>query len=209
MGGEIAITFETLYDILMREKQRDELLPLDPNFFQDVITYLREKMKVWEKVNKDDDLFSMGERDKIESEIKNTRKVIKDIYERREKKILELAINKSRIGQDIEVPHLLKEEQQFFQSLARLLDQYRHGVLLNLLQMKLPSVAEEKVVVEIQSREQKPKKTIMVRFIHPVPKFVGSDLSIYGPFDEDDMANVPHDVAQILVEKGRAEEVKG
>ena len=83
MGEEIAITFETLYDLLMREKQREELLPLEPSFFQDVIHYLQEKMKVWEKISKDDDLFSAGERDKIEIELRNIHKVLKDLYERR------------------------------------------------------------------------------------------------------------------------------
>ncbi|HLC74711.1 MAG TPA: hypothetical protein VJH88_02540 [Candidatus Nanoarchaeia archaeon] len=208
MGGEIAITFETLYDILMREKQRDELLPLDPNFYQDVITYLQEKKKVWERISKDDDLFSLGERDKIEGEIKNTRKVLKDIYERREKKIIELALNRSRIGQELELPNVLSEERKFFDTLATTLDRYRHGVLLNLLQMKMPVVQEGKVVVEIEAKKQKPKETMLVRFIHAVPKFVGSDLAIYGPFDEDDAANVPKDVGELLVKKGRAEEVK-
>ena len=208
MGDEIAITFETLYDILMREKQRDELLPLDPLFFQNVIIYLQEKKKIWENIGKDDDLFRLGERDQIENEIKNIRKVLKDIYERREKKIIDLALNKSRIGQDIEIPHLLKEEQQFFESLAHILDNYRHGVLFQVLHMKMPQVEEKKMVVEIEARPQKQKETMMVRFVHAVPKFVASDLAIYGPFDEDDMANVPKDVGELLVKKKRAEEVK-
>lgn len=208
MGDEIAITFETLYDILMREKQRDELLPLDPHFFVNAITYLQEKMKIWESISKDDDLFRLGERDHIENEIKNIRKVLKDIYERREKKILELALNKSRIGQDIEIPHLLAEEQQFFEALAHVLDNYRHGVLFQVLHMKMPNVEDKKMVVEIEPMQKKQKETMAIRFLHAVPKFVGSDIAIYGPFDEDDMANVPKDVGELLVKKKRAEEVK-
>src|SRR3989344_1142588 len=153
MGSEIAITFETLYDILMREKQREDLLPLEPSFFQDVITYLQEKMKVWEKMSGDTDLFRLGERDKIENEIKSTRKILKDIYERREKKIIGLAVNKSRIGSELEAQNLLNEERTFFESVAGVLDQYRHGVLLNLLQMKLPEIKQQKqtsVVVELE-----------------------------------------------------------
>jgi DNA replication initiation complex subunit (GINS family) len=208
MGGEIAITFETLYDILMREKQREELLQLEPNFYQDVITYLQEKMKVWEKISKDNDLFSLGERDKVDAEIKNIRKILKDIYERREKKIIELAVNKSRIGHALDVNNLLNEERQFFESVAHVLDQYRHGVLFNLLQMKLPQIDEKKVVVEVEKKEEKSKETMLVRFIHAVPKFVGSDLAVYGPFDEADVASLPKDVSEILINKKRAEEVK-
>ena len=49
---------------------------------------------------------------------------------------------------------------------------------------------------------------MLVRFIHAVPKFVGSDLAIYGPFDENDVASLPKDVSEILINKKRAEEVK-
>ena len=209
MGGEIAITFETLYDILMREKQQEELLQLEPSFFQDVINYLQEKMKVWEKISKETDLFSLGERDKVEAEIKNIRKLLKDIYERREKKIIGLAVNKSRIGHALDVNNLLKEEKQFLESIATILDQYRHGVLLNVLQMKQPQVEEKKFIVEVeQKKKEKTKETMLVRFIHAVPKFVGSDLAIYGPFDENDVASLPKDVSEILINKKRAEEVK-
>ncbi|MBI4152922.1 DNA replication complex GINS family protein [Candidatus Woesearchaeota archaeon] len=209
MGGEMAITFETLYDILMREKQQEELLQLEPTFFQDVIHYLQEKMVVWEKISKETDLFSLGERDKVEAEIKNIRKLMKDIYERREKKIISIAVSKSRIGHALDVNNLLKEEKQFLESVAAVLDQYRHGVLLNVLQMKTPQIEEQKLVVEVeQKKKEKTKETMLVRFIHAVPKFVGSDLAIYGPFDENDVASLPKDVSEILINKKRAEEVK-
>lgn len=213
MGEEIALTFETLYDILMREKQRDELLPLDPSFFQDLVTYLREKMKIWEKISQDTDLFSLGEKDKVEAELKNIRKVIKDVYERREKKIIELALNKSRVGRELDASYLLQEERQLFNSLSGMLDRYRSGVLFNLIKMELPHIEDERIMVELgQEKEhnvqEKPKETALLRFLHPVPKFVGSDLSVYGPFDEESVASLPKDVAQILVQKKRAEEIK-
>ena len=214
MGAEIAITFETLYDLLIREKQRDELLLLEPTFFADVIIYLREKMKIWEKISSDNDLFSEGERDKVETELKSIRKVLKDLYERREKKIIDLAINKSRIGHGLEARNLLDEEKQLFESIAQVLDRHRRGILLNLLKMELPRVEEHKVVVELSSEAlaaekiAAPKQTVMVRFLHAVPKFVGSDLFVYGPFDEEDVANLPKDVATILIQKKRAEEIK-
>lgn len=214
MGGEIALTFETLYDILMREKQREELVPIDPQFFQNVILYLKEKISIWERISKETDVFSLGERDKIEAEIKNTRKVLKDIYERREKKIIGLAVNKSRIGHGLEADHLLEVEKKFFDALVGVLDSYRHGILFNLLNMNAPHVEEKKVVVEIsgsetvEPRKQEQKELLMVRFVHAVPKFIGNDLAVYGPFDEDDVANIPREAAQILITKKRAEEIK-
>jgi DNA replication initiation complex subunit (GINS family) len=212
MGEEIAITFETLYDILMREKQRDDLLALEPSFFRDVIIYLQEKMAVWEKVSKDNDLFTLGEQDKIQSEMKNTRKILKDIYERREKKIIDIAINKSRIGQELDVNNLLEEEMKMYESVVATLDQFRNGVLLNVLHMKPPEVKEKKVVVDLEMPAAKKakivKQTVMIRFTQAIPKFVGSDSAVYGPFDQDDVAAVPADVADILVMKERAVKIK-
>ncbi len=45
----------------------------------------------------------------------------------------------------------------------------------------------------------------MVRFISAVPKFVGPELEVYGPFEPEDMASLPKKMANILVKKGRAE----
>ncbi len=215
MGEEIALTFETLYDLLMREKQREELLPLEPSFFQDVIHYLREKMRIWEKISQDNDLFSVGERDKVEGELRNIRRVLKDLYERREKKIIDLALNSSRVGRNLDVGSLLPEEHHLIESLMNILDRYRHGVLFNLVKMELPRVEEKKIVVEFEGngtptppREQKPRETMLVRFVHPVPKFVGSDLCVYGPFTEESVASLPKDVARVLIQKKRVEEMR-
>jgi len=47
-----------------------------------------------------------------------------------------------------------------------------------------------------------------VRFIKPVPKFLGPELETYGPFEEQDIASLPSKVANILIRKERAEEIK-
>lgn len=209
MGEEIAITFETLYDLLMREKQREELLQLEPSFYQDVISYLQEKMRAWERIKQETDLFSLGERDKIEAELKNIRKVLKDLYEKREKKIIDTALNKSRVGHALDATNLLDEERKFFDSIVNVMDRFRKGVLLNLFKMEMPNVSAEVLGVSIdEKKEIKQKETRMIRFLHAVPKFVGSDLAIYGPFDENDVGNLPKDVSQVLINKKRAEEIK-
>jgi len=49
--------------------------------------------------------------------------------------------------------------------------------------------------------------TKLVRFLHPVPKFVGRELEVYGPFEREDIANLPKEIAEVLIIKGRAEEM--
>ena len=209
MGEEIKITFETLYDLLMREKQREELSKLDESFFRDVIDYLKQKLAVLEKIGKDNDLFAIGEKDKIEAELKSIRKVLRDLYERREKKIIDMALNKSRTGSTmIDTDAMLEEEREFFEDAAEIMDRYRKGVLMNLFKADMPSMEQRKMVVNNDEKEEKQKETMAVRFINAVPKFVGSDMKVYGPFGQEDVSNLPKDVGQLLIEKGRVEEIK-
>ena len=210
MGEEIRITFETLYDLLIREKQREELLKLDESFFGDVIDYLKQKLAMLEKVSEDNDLFTIGEKDKIEAELKSIRKILRDLYERREKKIMDIALNKSRTGSNlIDTDAMLEEEREFFEDVVEVLDKYRRGVLMNLFKADMPSIEQQKTVADNKEKEEKQKETMAVRFTHAVPKFVGSDMKVYGPFDQEDVSNLPKDVGQLLVEKGRVEEIKG
>ena len=41
--GDVIITYETLYELLMREKSRAEIQKLDNDFFNDVIKYIKDK----------------------------------------------------------------------------------------------------------------------------------------------------------------------
>lgn len=46
-----------------------------------------------------------------------------------------------------------------------------------------------------------------VKIKSDVPEFMGTDLETYGPFDEGDQADLPDDNAEILVNRGNAEEL--
>ena len=48
----------------------------------------------------------------------------------------------------------------------------------------------------------------LLRILEQVPQFVGTDLEVYGPFIPEDVANIPADVANLLVETGSAEQMK-
>lgn len=45
-----------------------------------------------------------------------------------------------------------------------------------------------------------------VKIVSGVPEFMGTDLESYGPYDEGDKAVIPEDNAEILVNRGNAEE---
>ena len=218
MPQEVVITYETLFELLQREKERNDLQRLEPTFFNDVISYIKDKKKVLEA--KSDSMFAHEEIKKTERQLENIYKIIKELYERREKKIMIIAIDKSRTKSNlIDTTALLKEERVVFDALTGLLDTYRDAILYSVLNEKMPFMQpsdlpsrkplENKKTEENFKTALELKKPIkLVRFMHPVPKFVGPELEEYGPFDEEDIASLPAEVADVLMGKGRAEEIK-
>ena len=61
------------------------------------------------------------------------------------------------------------------------------------------------VISEDSEEETGGNDKVEVEFSGEVPKFMGTDLEEYGPFEEGDTAEVPEDNAEILVEKDKAE----
>jgi len=44
---EVNITYETLFELMRREKMREDLQEISPSFFDDVLEYLIEKQKIF------------------------------------------------------------------------------------------------------------------------------------------------------------------
>ena len=221
---EVNITYETLFELLKRERDRTDLQKLEPTFFNNFVDYLNEKM---EMLGKEDALFSYDEKKKVEKQIENARRIIKGIYERREKKVLNIALTKSRTKSDvIDTSSFLDNERRFFDEIVKVLDVFRNEVIDNVIEgkqisaltiesKKINKVADEDAQIKsgtnpvaVENKE-KVKNIKLVRFLYAVPKFVGKELELYGPFEEEYIANLPSDIADILIGKGRVEEIKG
>ncbi|PIZ50937.1 hypothetical protein COY27_05310 [Candidatus Woesearchaeota archaeon CG_4_10_14_0_2_um_filter_33_13] len=139
--GDIKITLETLYDVLRNEKKREDLQKLDDTFYIDVVMYLREKNAFLDTKRDKDDLFASAEREKLEYEIRSIKRILKEIYEKREKKILDITLNRSRTNSDIiDTSSMLKEEKDFYDKILEIMDQYRSGILFQLFKAELPSL---------------------------------------------------------------------
>mgnify|MGYP001606625505 FL=1 len=207
---EVLITYETLFELLKRERERSDLQKLEPGFFSDTISYIKDKKKILDA--KSDSVFAPEERKKTERQLENIYKIIKELYEKREKKIMQLALDKSRTQSNlIDTTPLLKEEKVFFDAATDLLDSYRQAILYTVLNEKLPFMApleEKKQKTEFKSALEISKSTRLVRFSYHVPKFVGTELEEYGPFEEEDIANLPIEIAEVLINKGKAEEIR-
>jgi DNA replication initiation complex subunit (GINS family) len=206
---EVNITYEVLFELLKKEKDTADLQKLDPSFFNDFVSYLNEKKNM---LGKEDTLFSYDEKKKTEKQIENAKRIVKEIYERREKKILNIALLKSRTKSNvIDTSSLLENEKKFLDEIVKVLDTFRSSIINNIIDGKYASEItmqkEETGKKDVEPEEG--KSTKLVRFLCSVPKFVGKELEEYGPFAEEDIANLPAEIADVLIGKGRVEEIKG
>lgn len=209
MENNEIITYEKLYDLLRKEKYSQELQQINPEFFKEVINYLEEKTAILNSQKSKDSIFS-SETEKTEKQLKNIKKIVKDIYERRENKIIKLALFSSRINEKDISPSLLPEEKQFFLETLDVLNRFRKEILESVIEKKMPVVKESKPksIKREESQSESTEETKIVRLTNSLPKFVANDLNIYGPFEEEDTAILPKKTANILIKKKRAEEIK-
>jgi len=195
----MTITYETLYELLRTEKYKKELQTLSNTFLQDVIEYLQEKENIIQSQEQQDSLFS-SEINKTKRQLENTKRILKELYERRERKIIDLALLSSRSKEPQEISSMLPQEHEHFQNILTNLDIARNNILFSILSKKLPSIKPKTI-----KTENKQNKTI--RFVKPVPKFLDTELNIHGPFEKEDIASLPSKIANLLITKQRAEEI--
>lgn len=192
------ITHEAIYEILAKEKTRQDLQKIDIDFFKQLSSYLEEKEII---------LKSQKEKNSFPEEIKRTEKQLRtikqlsnEIIERRKRKILDLALLNSRTESAEKARNLLPNEESLYNEIRSLLAQF------SIIEKENISNRGETKVLKNQNSEN--MNTTLVRFINSVPKFVGTDSIVYGPFIKEDIANLPEETAQILISKNRAEKIQ-
>lgn len=208
------ITFEKLYDLVRKEKTNEEIQELNPETYKQLVDYLNNKIQIYKEAKEK----NLKDTDQIKIQIVSARKLIKEFYERRERKILHLAINKSRTKQ-ADDSRLLDQEKPILNESTEILNKYRKEILLNLVNAKLPCSETQEQPIEV-TQEGKPEtlqnnkepeiiqkepETVKIKFTGSVPKFLGKEMEIYGPFEPDDEITIDKDIANILINKEKAE----
>lgn len=209
------ITYESLYEMLRLEKFRKELQKVDPNYYENVINYLKDKREILKSQESKDSVFASKSVSKTRKQIENVQKILRELYERRESKIIQMALFCSRMGNEPEDRGVfLKREEIFFDQMVKMFNCQREEVLDSLLKCNLPGGFEPKVVSasviepkSIKKEEEVQKDRQRVKFLDIVPKFVGEDLNIYGPFEKEQEAELPFKVVELLTKVGKVEKI--
>jgi DNA replication initiation complex subunit (GINS family) len=220
------LTYEGLFDTLRREKSRDELQALERNLYSRVRDFLATKEDAARSAGT---TTLAGTRAQIEHQ--NARKILRELYERRERKIVTMALHRLRTeAAVVDTAALLPEEESLFAALCSDLERNRSFVLAGVetpAAVRAPVVSHEPLEPAPRGRiipvraiapegvsvddgdtatgdiEEAP--FITVRFTSAIPKFAGPDGIARGPFNPGDEGSVPRLIAEILLRKGKAE----
>lgn len=181
------ITYQEIYDYLRKEKYNEALQELPDNFLKDLSGYIEDKKQVLAKENTS--LFS----DTLKvtrKQLDNAISLIKEIFSIRNKKVLNLSFAAAITGvSKRDTENLMDHEKSLFESTVKQLEEN---------QKKILTYFEGK-------HEQEPElKNIFLRFREEVPAFLINDGSEIGPFKQGEVANLPKEIASILISDKKA-----
>ncbi len=173
---EETITFEFIRKVQREEQRSPKLTKLPDNFFPAVSAYLQQKRKV------------IRDDRKTALELKNIERLIEDVFNRRERKILNSAIIAARTKMSPE--NLADDERGFFDRIVGWVKERRNESLKKMM------------------TEEKEELASLIVFKEDTPEFVAIDEKTYGPFKKGDIAKLPEENMKVLIERGIAEEFK-
>lgn len=181
------ITYNDIYEAARKERYSEQLQPIPKNFVKEVSKYLKEKKDI---TLKEDDGFS-DVIIKTKKQLENATTLFKELIVRRRKKILSLVLVAAETGiskQDFE--NMLQIEKDLFEDLMKCMD---------LSDKKLSeAINGEKDLGDFSKND-------LIVFLEDVSEFVGADGNMMGPYSKGDIANIPKEIAKILVEGGKSE----
>jgi DNA replication initiation complex subunit (GINS family) len=179
---------------------------LPASFLKDVNAYLASEQRSLSSLASD-------EQKRKQSSLKNLLKIVNEFFERRQRKIMMLAFNKSKtptalIDYSLFLPH----EKAFFEQLLSLFEEQKQYDMKPVKEeTKIPEQKTATLEQESEQKQAQPSQNPsfrIVKFNGPLPRFLGPDLSEYGPFEEGDIATLPSKVVGVLVDRKRAQEIQ-
>ena len=236
----MTISYEDIYELLRTEKYSADLQPLKHQDLIKIKEYFELKEEMLKKQKSSTVFFDRSKQDKIVIEIENAWRALRDLYERREKKIINRALFTSRTNFKLkDSTNMLASEEKLYSLLIDLLRRNNieffenFGIKIKYESEKTEPVPEksieneatkdlkdEKAQAEIKAVDDsnltaaseadkiiEPKLKKLIRFIETVSELVDTDLQTCGPFEKEDVANLPEELANLLIKQSKAKEI--
>jgi DNA replication initiation complex subunit (GINS family) len=180
------ITYNDIYEAARKERYSEQLQSIPKNFVSEVSKYMKDKKEIASKNSEDFSDVIM----KTKKQLENATTLFKELIIRRRKKILSLVLVATETGiskQDFE--NMLAIEKELFEELMGCMD-----------------VSEKKLVESLNgSRGESVKNNDLVVFLENVEEFLGMEGEKMGPYLKGDIANIPKEIAKILLDGGKAQ----
>ena len=190
------INYKTLRKIQQQEKTFPLLTKIDRNFYQKFSEYLKNLQRIAEKEENSQKIKL------FDDEIQNTKKIAFNIYELREKKIIQAALSKVRGGKP-DLKNLLEIEKRLYDSLVKQIIVSREEIL----EQKLEKKTDVKSAAETGKKEKKSNTNAIVRVTQDTPEFVGTNMKTYS-LRKDDVLTLPKEMSEPLLKRGVVEQIK-
>jgi len=148
-------------------------------------------------------------------EVENAKKLLEDIINRRERKIVLAALR--TIRGDLPPTNLNSEERKFFDEIVTILKSFKNNMdekfkdYADIVEEKVEEVKKD--LKELKKEEKvenvfvKPTDKLVVKALTDMPRFVGSDLKPYGPLKTGDVITLPKEIGKVLISRKVAENI--
>ncbi len=219
--------YEDIYEISRNEKFSSDLQELTKEDLRKIKEYFKEKGKGTQSQNQSTNLFATHNRAKVQIEISNASRVIKDLLERRERKLINRSVFNSRIENSIrDTSNMLEIEEELYDQLIFIIKRFRKGFTATIdNDGNYPSKIMQKLKIrediDIKTHFKEGQKTAKKEFKEAIdkqveknkeesidleeytitsdtPEFYGPNMNKYGPFITGDKVKLPREVIELL-----------
>ncbi len=218
MDEEDLLTFEKIRNVRKEERENDTLADIDEDFFEKVEDYLASKKRISSK--------------KSNREFENAKTMVEDIIDNRLKKVMRYSFlsTKTKIPTD----NMINGEIGIYKTIGKKLKERRETLLKTIdpektneknvdlkdREVERSNSTEKKEVeekgeevlfegsslVEDENKEKELSK-IEVKVLEKVEEFLGTDMKVYGPYEEEEIVELDKEIGDILVKQGKVEKI--
>jgi len=179
------ITYNDIYEAARKERYSEQLQPVPKNFVSEVSNYLKDKKKI---ALKDEGDFS-DVIIKTKKQLENAQTLFNEFMVRRRKKILSLVLVAAETGiSKHDFDNMLAFEKELFEDLMKCIDS-----------------SDKKLNELLKGKKKELQKNELVIFKEDVEEFVDLNGERLGPFEKEQIANLPGEIAKILIDDKKVE----
>jgi hypothetical protein len=219
--------YEDIYEISRNEKFSSDLQELTKEDLRKIKEYFREKEKATHGQNQSTNLFATHNRAKVQIEIGNASRVIKDLLERRERKLINRAVFNSRVENSIrDTSNMLEIEEELYDQLIFVMKRFRKGFTATIdnegnypsqimQKLKLRGDIDIKthfkegqktakkelknaIKAQVEKNKEESEKLEEYTLTSETPEFYGPNMTKYGPFTVGQKVKLPTKVIELL-----------